>query len=335
MLSGIKASVIIPTKNPGAILRSVLPAVCGQQTAFRFDVLVVDSGSTDGTVEYVRDFDDARVRLHCIAPADFGHGRTRNLAISMTAGEYAVLITHDALPATAQWLQTLVDMADSDTTIAGVFGRHLAYPEADLYTKRDLERHFANFEAEPVVYLGDRERYLIDAGYRQYLHFFSDNNALLRRSAWQAHPYPHVDFAEDQIWAQQVIEAGWKKAYAHQACVYHSHDFKPLELLRRSFDESYALHRLFGYVLSPSLKSLGGTWLRSTLTDLRYGFERDATKRELRSVACRPIRNLMRGVGHYLGSRAERLSPSFRTWLSRDKRMMAGLSSVGNSGEKR
>jgi len=70
-----KASVIVPTKNPGGILRSVLAAVCNQKTDFDFDVLVIDSGSTDGTVEFVRQFDDPRVRLHEIAPAEFGHGK--------------------------------------------------------------------------------------------------------------------------------------------------------------------------------------------------------------------------------------------------------------------
>ncbi|ANN69912.1 family 2 glycosyl transferase [Bordetella bronchialis] len=321
----MKVSVVIPTKNPGLIFRSVLPAVLAQKTSFPFDVLVVDSGSTDGTVEYVNACTNHRLRLHRIPPTAFGHGRTRNLAVSMTDGEYVAMITHDALPENEHWLTRLVEVADSDPAIAGVFGRHIAYPEADPYTKRDLARHFQNFAHEPIVHLADVARFKADAGYRQYLHFFSDNNALIRRSVWASLPYPDVDFAEDQLWAQRVIEAGWKKAYAHDACVFHSHDFHAMELLRRSFDESHALYRLFGYVLVPSLKHLIGTWLRCSWADLRYGWRCNVWKQDIRAILVRPVDNLLRSCGHFLGSRPHRISPKMRLWLSRDKRLMGAL----------
>lgn len=146
---GVKASVIIPTKNPEPIFARVLDAVCSQTTDFPYDVLVIDSGSTDGTLELVRHHADPRVRLHEIPSKEFGHGKTRNAAIAMTRGEYAVVITHDALPATDNWLAAMVNAADADPSIAGVFGRHLADPEANPYTKRDLERHFQNFVHPP------------------------------------------------------------------------------------------------------------------------------------------------------------------------------------------
>lgn len=330
----MKASVIIPTKNPGGILRSVLPAVCSQKAAFDFDVLVIDSGSTDGTVDYVRHFDDPRVRLHEIAPSEFGHGKTRNLGVAMTTGEFAVLITHDALPANEGWLSAMVKPAEEDSQVAGVFGRHVAYPDASPFTRRDLERHFAHFKSAPSVRLDDPERYERDPGYRQFLHFFSDNNALIRRSVWQQFPYPEVDFAEDQIWAETVIKQGWKKAYAHDGVVYHSHDFPLIENLQRSFDESYALFRLFGYTLVPSLYRLVRSWGGATSLDLRYAWGHGLIRNELRAVLGMPFRNLMRVLGHYLGSRADRLPAWLRRRLSRDRRMMAGMAVSARAEEK-
>ncbi|QVQ25620.1 glycosyltransferase family 2 protein [Achromobacter deleyi] len=330
----MKASVIIPTKNPGGILRSVLQAVCNQKAAFDFDVLVIDSGSTDGTADYVRQFGDKRVRLHEIAPAEFGHGKTRNLGVSLTDGEFAVFITHDALPASDGWLAAMVKPADEDPEVAGVFGRHLAYPDASPFTRRDLERHFAHFEPTPVVRLDDRARYDRDPGYRQFLHFFSDNNALIRRSVWQQFPYPDVDFAEDQIWAETIIKQGWKKAYAHDGVVYHSHDFPPFEYLQRSFDESYALFRLFGYTLVPSLYRLLRSWGGATLLDLRYAWGQGLIWRQPLAVLSMPFRNLMRASGHYLGSRADRLPAGLRRGLSRDRRMMAGMAVSVRAEEK-
>ncbi|BEG76739.1 glycosyltransferase family 2 protein [Achromobacter xylosoxidans] len=328
---GVKASVIIPTKNPGPIFARVLDAVCSQTTDFPYDVLVIDSGSTDGTLELVRHHTDPRVRLHEIPSKEFGHGKTRNAAVAMTRGDYAVVITHDALPATDNWLAAMVNAADADPSIAGVFGRHLAYPEANPYTKRDLDRHFQNFVHKPVVWLEDRARYDRDQSYRQYLHFFSDNNALIRRSVWLQLPYPDVDFAEDQIWAQKAIEAGWKKAYSHDGAVFHSHDFPIFETLQRSFDESYALYRLFGYVLTSGLAHLVLSTLRQTREDLAYARRTGIWRDQPRIVLQMPLKNLARAIGHYLGSRAERLPRKVRNWLSRDRRMLMGLpTSTGN-----
>lgn len=320
-----KASVIIPTKNPGQIFHAVLSSVCRQKTAFQFEILVIDSGSTDGTIEYVKSITDARVRLHEIAPSEFGHGRTRNLAVSLTTGQYAVLITHDACPASEAWLANLVRTADQDRRIAGVFGRHIAYPGASPFIARELEMHFAGFEAIPVVSLDDPHRYADDESYRQHLHFFSDNNALIRRAVWEKIAYPDVDFAEDQIWAQKVIEAGWLKAYASDAVVFHSHDYSLIERLQRSFDESYAYLRLFGYHLCSDLSALIKSWGALTVRDLCFARESGLWRRNMVSVMRAPVDNFMRVLGYYLGARGDRLPKMVRQSLSRDRRMLAGL----------
>ena len=328
----MKASVIIPTKNPGPRFRNVIASVLVQEAPFPFDVLVVDSGSTDGSLEYVRALNDPRLRVHTIPPAEFGHGRTRNLGISMTSGEYAVLITHDALPVDRTWLSKLVAPADADANVAGVFGRHIAYPDANPFTARELEMHFAGFQAMPVARLEDQARYARDEGYRQFLHFFSDNNALVRRSVWTQIPYPDVDFAEDQIWAQKIIEAGYAKAYAHDAVVYHSHEYGLFERLQRSFDESDAFRRLFGYRLCPSPRALLRSWRDMTSRDLKYASAMRLWRTHPGAVLRAPADNFMRLAGHLLGARGERLPEWMRSWLSRDKGIMLRASTSRSAG---
>jgi hypothetical protein len=78
----LKASVVVLTKNPGGILKKVLPAICSQITPWKFEIIVVDSGSTDGTIEFVEQFPD--VRLIQIESSEFGHGKTRNYAVSQS-----------------------------------------------------------------------------------------------------------------------------------------------------------------------------------------------------------------------------------------------------------
>lgn len=120
-----------------------------------------------------------------------------------------------------------------------------------------------------------------------------------------------------------------EKGYAHDGLVYHSHDFALFEKLQRSFDESHALYRLFGYVLSPSAKHMLRTWLGSTHNDLVYARVAGFRRSHFGTVAKMPLHNLMRAIGHYLGSRAQRLPECVRNWLSRDRRMMHGLPTSG------
>lgn len=314
----MKASVVIPTKNAGVQFHRVLKAVMEQKTPWSYEVLVIDSGSTDGTVEFVESV--ARVRLHQIPASEFGHGKTRNLGISLTSGEFAVMITHDALPANENWLYELVKAVEQDQSVAGAFGRHMAYEHDGPYLERDLRLHFDGFLQWPSVVSKDDdiERYEADVGYRQVLHFFSDNNACLRRTVWEKIPYPEVDFAEDQLWADQIIKAGYGKAYADNAIVYHSHTFGFVELCRRSFDESRALQRLFGYELCPSIMHMIGQSVQSTIADVRYLFNEGRIWSEFIWAIRAPFRNTGRQVGYYLGQREERIPSSIVKLISRD-----------------
>lgn len=317
----IKASIIIPTKNAGAPLKAVLDAVVSQQIDGVFEVLVVDSGSSDGTIELVRQY--PQIRLIEIPSREFGHGKTRNFAIANTSGEFIAMITHDALPADAHWLAALIGCMESDDRIAGVFGRHIAYPSASIFTRHELVEHFRGFLPKPVVELDDRERYENEEGYRQYLYFFSDNNALLRRSVWQKIPYPEVDFAEDQAWARLIVEAGYRKAYAPEAIVAHSHDYGFIERFQRSFDESFALRRLFDYRHGSSLRHALRSFVGITLRDVRYAYSTGLYKGHMRDVLAMPLDNLMRVMGHYLGFHGNRIPRSIRVRLSRDQRLLA------------
>lgn len=320
-MNTIKASVIIPTKNPGMIFQDVLSAVVAQKTDWPFEIIVIDSGSKDGTVEFVRSFPQAS--LIEIPSIEFGHGRTRNLAISKSRGEFVAVITHDAKPVNHDWLANLVSCAESDERIAGVFGRHIAYPNASIFTKRELELHFGGFDSFPIVHMEDESRYANDVGYRQFLHFFSDNNALIRRSVWESIPYPDVDFAEDQAWAKLIIEAGYRKAYSEAGAVYHSHDYTLFERFQRSFDESYAFRRFFGYVLSPDLKSMIRSVAALSRRDISFAKKTGLLKGSPGIVLHALVDNVMRVFGHYLGARGDRIPAAIVSRISRDKKLFA------------
>ena len=318
----MKASIVIPTKNGGLLFTQVLDALLAQKAPWAFEILVIDSGSRDNTLEACA---QRRIKTVSISPTAFGHGRTRNQGIAHTRGEFIALITQDALPTSNQWLVNLVDAVEQAPDVAGAFGRHLPYPEADPYTARDLRLHFDGFLNWPKVVRksDDEPRYTAEEGYRQVLHFFSDNNACLRRSVWEQYPYPDVDFAEDHIWAKTVIEAGYGKAYADNAAVYHSHNYSVMEAGRRAFDESIALNQLFGYNLCPTLAHLFKHALNKTLADIRYSLFRACQPKCFYYMGRAPFYNLARMVGFYLGADGARLPSWVRQSLSLDQALKA------------
>jgi len=320
-MTEIRASVLIPVKNGGALLNEVLEAVLAQQTPWPFEVIIMDSGSSDGSVELARQH--SGVRVETIPASEFGHGRTRNLLASMAKGQFLVFITQDARPASPHWLRHMVEACDVESSVAGAFGPHLAHPGARHVTQRELAQHFAGFGQQPsVVRLDDRARFDSDPGYRQWLHFFSSNNACIRRSVWEQLPLPEVAFAEDQTWALSAIKAGYGKAYAPDAAVYHSHDFGIWETLQRNFDEARSFHRYFGYKVQASFHRALASAVQLARRDARWLREQGlGGGRLVRQAAFMAFIELARVTGQYLGTWHERLPRFVLRSVSRDEQL--------------
>lgn len=315
---GVKASVLIPVKNGGPLLGEVLDAVLAQRTPWPFEVIVMDSGSSDASVDVAR----ARgVRVEHVAPSEFGHGRTRNAMAALSRGEFLVFITQDAKPASEHWLAALVQACDSEPTVAGAFGPHLAYPHARAVTRRELAEHFSGFgQTLSVARLEDRARFESDPGYRQYLHFFSNNNSCLRRSVWEQIPFPDVMFAEDQSWALRAVEAGYGKAFAPGAAVYHSHDFGVWETLQRSFDESRSFSLYFGYRLQRTVRGVLRSALGLARRDYRWLRAEGLRGPSLWAASARmAVIEAARVLGQYLGAVSDRLPARLTALISRDQ----------------
>ncbi|MEJ0018276.1 MAG: glycosyltransferase [Acetobacteraceae bacterium] len=248
-----KVTVCIPTYNGGRLLRQVVARVRSQRAPWPFDMVIIDSSSTDGSIR--RLLADAMpeappLQVATIAQAEFQHGRTRNLCADMARGELVAFLTQDALPADDFWLYNLVTMLERFPRAAGAFGRHVAWPSASPFVKRELDEHFAGLARAGLVLSRDTDRELWRAGdpeWRQVLHFFSDNNACLRRCIWQQVPYPELVFGEDQAWADGIIRLGYEKVYVPSAVVYHSHDHGADEAFARAETEAQFFAGVFGY----------------------------------------------------------------------------------------
>jgi rhamnosyltransferase len=135
---GDSVSVAIPVRNGARELPAVLQAVRSQSVAGDVEIVVVDSGSTDGSVELC---EQAGARVERIAPEAFSHGGTRNRLMQLARGERVVFLTQDAVPADDRWLAGLMSgFAGED--VALVCGPYLPRPDASPMVKRELEEWF-------------------------------------------------------------------------------------------------------------------------------------------------------------------------------------------------
>ena len=133
-------SVAIPTLNGGARFRECLEALQGQELDRPFEIVCIDSGSTDGTLEACR---EAGVRLLEIEPGAFNHGLTRNRAIAAAKGEFVALLTQDSVPAGPDWLRRHVATLESTPRAAGSYGRQIPREPLNPYLRWRLSRWVA------------------------------------------------------------------------------------------------------------------------------------------------------------------------------------------------
>ncbi len=204
-------SIIIKTKNQRQFIERSLPSVLSQ-TRQDFEVIVVDSGSTDGALDivkrYAAEFGASRMRLLQIEPAEFHHVKTLNFAIEQARGEYVVSLSGDAIPATGIWLENLAKHF-ADPTVAGVYGRQLSGGETQLLERLRVGQRYG----EQVVIKTDGDD-----------HIFSNANSMFRKSlAEEYRPDESLPACEDYDWAREMHRRGYKIVYEPLAAVYHAH----------------------------------------------------------------------------------------------------------------
>ncbi|MHB8440057.1 MAG: glycosyltransferase family 2 protein [Acidimicrobiales bacterium] len=259
-------SIVMVTRNEIVNLRRSFPALLGQAVDIPFEIVVIDSGSTDGTVEFVEGHanTDARIRLVQIAPGEFHHARTRNLGAELATGRYVVFLGGDAVPVDSGWLAELLEplRRDDDPLIAASYSRQIPRAGADVVA---VCRIGYNYGAEPRIKgrdlrMSQKERYFLST-----VSCCIDLERVARPLFDPTHP---VD--EDITLSRRIIDAGLRIAYRPGSAVEHSHDFSGWDLVRRYYDNAVIYKRLG--IFGPDGSSISGDgrrYLASSMTVLR------------------------------------------------------------------
>jgi rhamnosyltransferase len=251
-------SIVIPVKDGGADLLRCLDAIAKQQLDQEVEVLVIDSGSSDGSIELAR---SRHARVHEIPPSEFAHGRTRNLGAELTRGDILVFTSQDAYAANDRWLANLVRSLRQQGTVGGAYGRQLPHTDAT-----PPERYFLDFLYGPerrVQCLHDHS----EPSFEQTL--FSNANSAIPRAIWREFPFnDDLIMSEDQEWSRRVLRAGLEVVYEPDAAVHHSHRYTVAGAFRRFFDSGVSAERSYaaGTSGAGALRRAGARYARGEVT---------------------------------------------------------------------
>jgi len=196
-----KVSIIIRCKNEEDWIGHCLQAVYNQAHD-NFEVIIVDSGSTDKTLDIVNSFSiDQLIVLDRYLP-----GYALNEGIKISNGSIVVMLSSHCVPKGTEWLNTLVSNLKGNN-VAGVYGRQLPVAFSTPHDIRDL---FITFGLDKRVQIKD--------------YFFHNANSAIKKSVWKKIPFDDsATNIEDRIWGKKVTESGYQLVYEPMAEVFHHH----------------------------------------------------------------------------------------------------------------
>lgn len=226
-------SIVLPTLNAEAHLPALLKAVFSQRLEPQ-EILVVDSGSTDGTLQIAA----AHERVRVVPIEDFSHGRARNIGATAAGGEIIAYLSQDALPRDELWLSELVDPLRQEN-VAASYSRQMPRENASPMEEFFLLNRFPEEGVLREKQVGGGELGLDQV-------FFSNVSSAVKKDVLERFPFDEdLIMSEDQQLSRDLLEGGYAVAYAPRSVVIHSHDYSLTDVFRRYLDSVYSLQEIF------------------------------------------------------------------------------------------
>lgn len=271
-----RVSIVVRCFNEEAHIGRLLDGIMHQTVPDR-EIIVVDSGSTDGTLEVVARF-PARV-LH-IEPEAFSFGRSLNIGCRAASGEFIAVASAHVYPVFDDWLEQLL-APFADPLVAVAYGRQ----RGDAGTKYSERQVFASW-------------YPAQSDRAQTHPFCNNANAAVRRSVWERWPYDEeLTGLEDLDWAKRVLAQGMRVAYVAEAEVIHVHRETWRQIFLRYRREAIAMRRIFPHERF-GLWDVVRFWSRNVASDYAHARRDRELAAQLGSI---PLFRLMQFWGTYRG----------------------------------
>ncbi len=299
-----KASIIILTHNGiKDYLKKTLDSVFKQVFSGSFEVIAIDSESTDETISLLKKY--PAIKIKKIKKADFGHGKTRRLGAELAKGELVVFLTQDATPVNSRWLENITrDFKDPE--VVGVCGRVLPRSDACLLKKIEVNNDLSGRKEKITSQIRDKEAFKQLSFYEKRLnyYFFNDVSSCVRKSYLLSKPPIDVVFAEDVEFAKMALNDKKKIVFEPASKVFHSHDYSVLKTYQRNFVDS-KYHKEFLKIKNvPTLKNV----FQNTIFQIRRDFSQIDNYKpnfidKIKAIAYSPIIHFAEQIGQYKGTK--------------------------------
>lgn len=194
-------TVIIPVYNTEKYLEKCIASVAGQSYK-ELEIILVNDGSTDGSLKIIREWERKDSRIYVINQENAGVSKARNAAIEKAQGEYIMCVDSDDWLAgnAVEKLYRAVEREKADIAICGI--------------KQVWEGHTRDCtvctQYGCVDMAGIGTRLLIDSV------AFSSCNKIYKRSCIGAIRYPHIRICEDAVFNRHVFAKAKKVAFLPQ-----------------------------------------------------------------------------------------------------------------------
>jgi len=274
-MSTPKVTVLMRSKNSDWVIESALNALFSQEFT-NFKLLVVDSGSTDKTIEIINRFPCKLVEIEAL---DYYPGQVLNNAIKQVDSEIIVFLNSDSVMLSPKSLGNLLSSFDDEETVSA-FGRQIPRPEAHTWVQRD---YAISFPPE-----GSAPNWIT----------LSLPLAALRKEIWLKHPfYTDAWASEDTEWGLWAQKAGYKVNYVPSAITMHSHNYTLKEIYGRRFVEGEADAFIYGRRISFIMMLF--LFLKSCLIDAKLHMKR----RDLYGLLAAPARRIYYQWAYFKGNK--------------------------------
>lgn len=236
-------SVVIPVRNEAAKIGGCVEAILGQTVPVS-EIIVVDSGSTDGTLDVLAHFPS--VRVIPIDPASFNHGEARNIGVRAAVTDWVALTVGDAEASNDTWLEKLFE-GIVDEAVVAVCGSQVV-PHTPLANPVSWFRPQSQPTLKRVQFSAEQDFDALTPLQRKDVCGWDDVNALYRRDILLQFPFEAVNYAEDAIWAKTVLRKGYALVYNPAARVYHYHAETPEFTHQRTLITLCFRYQHFGFI---------------------------------------------------------------------------------------
>lgn len=218
-------SIIIRSLNEEKWIAEAIDGCQNQNVDAEVEIILVDSGSTDRTVEIA---ESRSCRIVHIKKRDFTFGRSLNYGCDAAIGDVLVFISAHCIPVDESWLAHLVTPI-FDSAADYVCGRQVGHQVTKFSEHQVFAQYFPDHEVSPKEQGG----------------FVNNANAALRRSVWADLRFDEeVTGLEDLVLSKALVAAGGKVVYAPEASVYHIHEETYRQVRRRYYREALTLREI-------------------------------------------------------------------------------------------